>query len=226
MQLKLIENLVQQYSEYLNSRSKNNLLYIWESQKLFQDNWELEAMDLAAMFDNSLQNSHTRRLWKKEEYAPKEMMLKFIKLQPDFVLNMFADLFNEAKEIGGRVDRFVFYCDELLKAYKETYPHSIENNHFHGDQYQMVSLYLTFRYPDVYAYYDHRAFVKLLQFLGTKNIPVSADFERFVKVSKTLFSFIQKKEGLLDAHQARLEEGKHFMDSSMLMVYEMSKLLK
>ncbi|MEM6700865.1 MAG: histidinol-phosphate transaminase, partial [Bacteroidota bacterium] len=37
--------------------------------------------------------------------------------------------------------------DELLKAFIDAYPNTLEQSHYHNDNYWMVSLYLSFRYP-------------------------------------------------------------------------------
>lgn len=220
MQLKLIQKYIGAFKAYLKAQKSIPFEYIWESQVLFQKHWDIEAPDLKAMYDASLQNSKTRRLWSREHYAPKAMMLKFIDLQPAYVLQIFGDLFNEEKSIDGRVSRFVFYCDQLLQEYKAAHPTSIENNHYHDDDYQMVSLYLAFRYPERYTYYDRTAFVKLLQRIGAKNVSNTNDFERFVKVMKTISTFLLKEEDLLRIHRERFKRSPFQPLSSLLIVYE------
>ena len=46
---------------------------------------------------------------------------------------MFEDLFNETREVDGRVGRFLFGCDELFRDHRRDHPLSPENDHFHGD---------------------------------------------------------------------------------------------
>ena len=220
MQLKLIKASFEKYKAFLASSKADRFLHIWESQQLFQENWDLVSEDLATMYAGSLQNSHTKRLWKREAYEPKQVMQAFLQMQPEFVSYMFKDLFNEAKSVGGRVDRFVFHCDELLQEYKAQNPRSIENNHYHGDRYQMISLYLSFRYPANYTYYDGIAFWEVLKGWGTANLPKADDFERFCKISRTLYTLLSKEEELIQLHLNRLEEGKHYSKDSLLIVYD------
>ncbi len=115
--------------------------------------------------------------------------------------------------------------DELLTEYLEKHPRSREGKHFHQDGYQMVSLYLTFRYPDQYTLYALDRFKRLLTTLGTPEIPATHDFERFCKVTRTLWGFMQKDEALMEAHRARLEEGKHYQGESLLPVYELMQII-
>ena len=225
MQLKKIQEALDQFKTHLGSDAKEEHLYIYESQKIFQENWNLESSDPASMYNRSLNNTQTRRLWNRENYEPKRMMLEFWRMQPDFVKQMFQDLFDENKKVDGRVGRFVFYCDELLTEFLEKHPRSREGKHFHQDGYQIVSLYLAFRYPDQYSLYHFDRFKRLLIALGTPDIPATHDFDRFCKVVKTLWGFMQKDEELIAAHRERLEEGKHFQGESLLPVYELMQII-
>ncbi|MDX2071772.1 MAG: hypothetical protein SFV55_25290 [Haliscomenobacter sp.] len=225
MQLKKIQEALDQFKTHLASDAKEEHLYIYESQKIFQENWNLESSDLASMYNRSLNNTQTRRLWNREHYEPKRMMLEFWRMQPDFVKQMFLDLFDENKKVDGRVGRFVFYCDELLTEFLEKHPRSRESKHFHQDGYQIVSLYLAFRYPNQYSLYHFDRFKRLLIALGTPDIPATHDFDRFCKVVKTLWGFMQKDEELMAAHRERLEEGKHFQGESLLPVYELIQII-
>ena len=113
MNLQKLKEAIHGYKLFLRSHPDHDPYWKWESQRIFQDNWDIDTKDFHSMFDSSLQNSRTRRLWNRENYAPKHMMMKFINTSEDYVRFAFMDLFNENKDIEGRVDRFVFYCDEL-----------------------------------------------------------------------------------------------------------------
>jgi hypothetical protein len=225
MQVKLLNQAFDQYKQFLRSPQADRNLYIWESQRIFQENWGLEAGDLAKMYDQSLQNSRTRRLWRRESYEPKDTMLRFIGLSGDYFLQMFTDLFDESKSIEGRVDRFVFYCDQLLQDYRNRYPHRIDTNHYHDDGYQMISLYLAFRFPDAYTLYRYDSFRLFLEKMGVANLPLANDFPRFVKVSRTVYKLMQKDEELMDLHRSRLQEGVHYMGDSLLGVYDFMEMV-
>ncbi len=216
MNLRKIISTIEEFKAALDNKWKYEHLFKWESQKYFQENWNEDVLDFKTMFDNCLQNNTSRRLWIGENYAPKEMMLKFIDLQADFVEYMFRDLFNETKATDNRVDRFLFHCDELLVEYKTANPSSIENSHYHTTE--TVFLYLALRYPESYGLYDFNIFCKTLEILGAKNIPKVHDVQRYVKTTKTLYKFISKDETLLQKHQKRLNVTKHYTKSSLLLV--------
>jgi len=218
MQLKKIQEYIEKYKQFLRSSKSHEYLYLWEAQKYWQDNFDSISEGWSAMYENSLQSNHTRRLWKTTAYRPKEVMLKLIDMRDDFVKQAFRDLLNEEKEILGRIDRFVFYCDQLLMEYKKTNPQSIENNHY--QDYSILSLYLAFQYPAQYNYYNFQLFCDSLLKLGAMKIPASDDIVRYFKTSRTIFQFLQKDEEVLELHQKRLNEDIHYTGDSILMVYE------
>lgn len=221
MQLKLIQNLFRQYEAYLRKPVATERLYIWESQRIFQENWNMASDNWAEMFDRSLQNSHTRRLWLREAYEPKKRMLDFVQLDPGFVQHMFFDLFNEEKAVDGRASRFVFYCEQMMENYLEKYPLSKESSHYHDDNYHMVFLYLSFRYPDKYCLHDAEAFRRLLQAVGSQEIPKTNDVERYAKVCQTLWKWMEKDTQIMELHQQRLQPGLHYTETSLMPVYDM-----
>ena len=223
MNLQKIQDYLVQFKRHLKSGRREAVLYRWESQQNFQQNWEIETTDIAQMYDQSLQNTQTVRLWKADQYFPKQLMLLFCQLQLDYVKFAFTDLFNEDKDITGRMDRFIFYCDELLKAYKEKYPLKIENNHYH--HYRIISLYLAFRYPAQYALYDFEVFRKTMINLGSRNIPALNDVERFFKISRTLAKFLAKDPEIWALHQRRLNPKKHYTGESLLLVNEFCEMI-
>jgi hypothetical protein len=220
MQLQRIQHFIRAYADWLPTPAAEERLYYWESQQAWQAHWDLEAVDVAAMYDASLQNSRTRRLWKREAYEPKQMMLQFARTEPEFVRSMFRDLFNEDKSVDGRADRFVFYCDQLLEQYRRAHPLAIDTSHYHDDGYEMLSLYLAFQFPERYAPYRVPVFLALLRQLGAANIPPVGDFARHVKVIRTLMNFLTKDEEVLDRHRARLGDERYYAGPSALLAFD------
>ncbi|HFA51283.1 MAG TPA: hypothetical protein ENJ95_19900 [Bacteroidetes bacterium] len=225
MNLQKLNAAIGQYKSFLKSNRRHDPYWKWESLKIFQENWDIETAGFRNMFDRSLQNSQTRRLWKRENYAPKEMMLKFIGMNSEFVRYSFQDLFNEKKDIEGRVDRFVFYCDELLKEYKEKNPLTIENRHFHDDNYEMVSVYLAFRYPDIYAPYNFGIFKDFLKILGSLDVPKINDVGRYFKIMRTVDKFLKKDEEIFELHKKRLNGNVHFAGETLLVVEDFCRVV-
>lgn len=220
MQVKKIEAYFRAYEQFLKSPNALDRLYIWESQRIFQENWNLELTDLHAMYDAALQNSQTRRLWNRQGYAPKDMMLRFAQLQADYFRQMFQELFDESKSEDGRIGRFVFYCDQLFESFLETNPKTKIQGHHHDDGYEIISLYLSFKYPANYLPYHFDLFQTVLQKIGAVDPPLAHDTPRYFKVARTLNKLMQRQTGILDLHQKRLNPALHYMDESLLLIYD------
>ncbi len=220
MNLQKLNDAIGQYAQFLRSNPQHDPYLPWESQRIFQENWDLNALDFRTMYDRSLENSRSRRLWKREHYEPKEMMLRFSELNREFVRDAFQDLFNENKDVDARLGRFVFHCDELLAALHEAHPASKLNSHYHDDGYQMASLYLAFRYPAQYLLYDFERFRKLMELLGSRDLPNVDDVGRYFKVMRTIFTFLKKNEEIMATHAKRLMPGLHFEGETLLVAWD------
>jgi hypothetical protein len=220
MQVKKINAYLDAFEDYLAQEDGDERIYIWESQKHWQENWDLESPNPADMYRKSLQNSTTRRMWNREAYEPKAIMLRFAKLQPDYFRQMFTDLLNEKKKVSGRLSRFTYYCDQLLEMLREKHPKRAFPSHFHDDGYEISSIYLSFQYPEQYIPYKLELFQVAMQRLGAPKPVLAHDTERYFKVAKTLNDMMQKREPLLQRHQERLRADLHYMAPSLLLVYD------
>ncbi|MEM6967263.1 MAG: hypothetical protein AAF573_21045 [Bacteroidota bacterium] len=217
MNLQKIQQYISKYKNQLQATRELENAFKWESLKNFQNNWDVEAADFGKMYDASLQNQTSRRLWKGDNFFPKEMMLKFIRSSPDFVRNMFRDLFDENKDIENRISRFQFCCDSLLSEYKSKYPLSIENNHFHQDNH-IISMYLAFRYPQRYTIFEYPNFRIAMEKFGSTKLPTPFEFERFFKVTRTINTFIQKDSAVVSGLQKKLRPQLHAVEDTLLVV--------
>jgi hypothetical protein len=220
MNLQKLNDAIAKYAKYLSTHPEHDPYLPWESQRIFQLNWDVESLDFRTMFDSSLENSRSRRLWKREHYEPKEMMLRFIEMNREFVRQVFQDLFNENKDVDGRIGRFTFHCDELLAAWHEEHPSSKLNSHYHHDGYQMVSLYLAFRYPAQYLLYDFESFRRLMELLGSRDVPTVNDLGRYFKAMRTIFTFLKKNEEILPLHSKRITPGLHYEGETLLVAWD------
>ena len=217
MVLAKIQEQASAYHRFIKSQPILEAGYYWETLQNFQLHWNPGASSPAGMYDQCLQNSETRRLWQDGAWQPKRMMMLFWETDPEMLKSMFEDLYNEQHAPENRASRFVFGCEALLSAYKKANPLSIENNHYHDD-YKLISQYLAFHLPEQYAVYDFELFRNALTLLGARNIPEGHDFGRFVKASRTLYSFLEKEEGLIDSIQNRLKPHVHYRGKTLLLV--------
>ena len=219
MQVSKIKDLLADYKMLLQQGRVPLDLHLWEAQKVFQDNWDVDAPDFADMYSRAINSKETQRYWKDRQYQPKQMMELFLKMDTPWVKSMFDDLLNEERGIEARVGRFLFLMDETLNQYRSKHPLSIDTNHHHGD-YRMISLYLSFRYPEKYAYYVHEDFTHFLKVVNSPKIPLVPDFVRFCKVAKIIYTFMEKDQELITTFQHNLLPSIHYTGENRMIVFD------
>ena len=225
MNLQKLQHYTGEYRKYLRRQKNFDRGFAWQAQAHWQKNFDPHAPDFAANYDAALQSPHSKRLWKTDQYFPKDRMLTFATAQPDFVRFMFKDLFDEEKDLEGRAGRFVFHCDQLLKEQQDLRPRAALARHFHDDNFRMLSVYLSFQYPEKYAIYNFADFKTTMQKLGSMDVPAVNDLERFTKLVRTLFIFLNKDEKLAQFHKIRLSDFPGADPQSRLLVWDFLKVI-
>lgn len=144
-QLRLKEAL-RQYKKDFVATHWNEEKYKWEAVKCFQDNWDIHAADFEDMLSQSL--SKTSNLLASTNNFPAGMIIEFAHAAPEKVRAMYMDLFDESKDIFGRIESFKKQSNILLKKYKST-----AKQHYQHEN--AITTYLWLRYPDKYYVYKY-----------------------------------------------------------------------
>lgn len=144
-QLRLKEAL-RQYKKDFVTTHWNEEKYKWEAVKCFQDNWDIHAADFENMLSQSL--SKTSNLLASTNNFPAGMIIEFAHAAPEKVRAMYMDLFDESKDVFGRIESFKKQSNILLKKYKST-----AKQHYQHEN--AITTYLWLRYPDKYYVYKY-----------------------------------------------------------------------
>lgn len=144
-QLRLKEAL-RQYKKDFVATHWNEEKYKWEAVKCFQDNWDIHAADFEDMLSQSL--SKTSNLLASTNNFPAGMIIEFAHAAPEKVRAMYMDLFDESKNVFGRIESFKKQSNILLKKYKST-----AKQHYQHEN--AITTYLWLRYPDKYYVYKY-----------------------------------------------------------------------
>ncbi|MCD8283100.1 MAG: AAA family ATPase [Prevotella sp.] len=118
--------------------------YKWLAIKTFQDNWDLDAPDFAAMLKASL--SGTDNLLTSRYHYPREMITEMSQVAPNEVRDAFKALFDEGRDVVERIHAFERSADKI----KDTHMSNV-GKHYQDDN--AASTYLWLRYPDKYYIY-------------------------------------------------------------------------
>lgn len=220
MKLAILQELIHQYHKALLSRDADRLITVhWETLEHWQTHWNVEAEDLSSVWEKSLQNTTSRRYWSREGFHPKEAIHTFIQAEPGTVRSAFSTLLDESKPLLIRVSRFRVLLDDLLEQHRALHPKSELNHHGHDDL-AMITLYLCLQHPLVYCPFDFPSFAATLQLVQSPHPADPYDLDRFVKVSKTIYTFLLKEEGLLEKHTQLRQSNKDYLGESYLLVYD------
>ena len=139
-----LKDALAKYKQKFVSQIWDEEKYKWVAVKWFQDNWDVNAPDLAEMLNRALDKTYN--LLSSANYFPKGMIVLFAKAAPEEVRSMFVALFDESKDVFERMEAFKFQSTVLLEKYG--------NGAAQHYQYEnTISTYLWLRYPDKYYIY-------------------------------------------------------------------------
>ena len=136
--------IITAYKEDFVSKQWPKEKYKWVAVKHFQDNWDIDAPDFAAMLKNAL--AKTGNLLVSVNNFPARMITEFAEVAPEQVRAMFKELFDETLDIWQRVKSFKEKSQPLLGIHGKN-----AKNHYQGEN--TIFTYLWLRYPEKYYIY-------------------------------------------------------------------------
>lgn len=140
----LLQQVLTAYKAVFVSKQWPEEKYKWVAVKHFQDNWDIDAPDFAAMLKNAL--AKTGNLLVSVNNFPARMITEFAEVAPEQVRAMFKELFDETLDIWQRVKSFKEKSQPLLDIHGKN-----AKNHYQGEN--TIFTYLWLRYPEKYYIY-------------------------------------------------------------------------
>ena len=192
--------IIEDYKEHFHEHWKGEK-YKWEAVKHFQDNWDIEASDFAKMLDNSL--AKTDNLLASANNFPRGMIVRFAQAAPEEVRGMFADLFDESREVFQRIDEFKTRSAALLEKYRSGAAQHYQNEN-------SISIYLWLRYPDKYYIYKITEAKSVANALGSdyrfKNGAYADNMRNFYKLYDEICEVLKKDTELVELLKSNLTD--------------------
>jgi hypothetical protein len=216
MKLDLLRKFREQFKHSISSTSAYEQAFKWECQDIFKHKWNIEAPDFGQMYDESLSHPQSGRLWGGNHQSAKSVMLSFIDCNREFVRSMFRDLFSEQKDLIMRIERFQYYCDQLLDELKNSRKRM--NHHFHNDFY-MPTLYLSMMFPFKYCPFEPDLFAQMLRAIEAKDTNYIT-LDRFQKVTTICQSQLLQDDEILPLLESRLNLNSPELIQSKWLTYE------
>lgn len=158
-----LKAVLTQYKQRFSSTQWPAEKYKWIAIKQFQENWDINAPDFAEMWLNA--TGKTDNLLASSYYFPRAMIHDFAIGAPEPLRIMFADLFDESKDLASRVESFQASAEILRQEYGgESWRQHYQNSN-------SISTYLWLRYPDKYYIYKYSEAVEVAKELESDFIP-------------------------------------------------------
>ncbi len=155
-----LDKLIEKYSEVFQSFRKEEL-YKWKAIKQFQDVWNPDADNFAAMLESALSGT-SNLLQGNQYYRPRELLQDFAEMNPIKTCHAFIDLFDENRDLQTRMKQFEQVANELLKEYnKKASSLGKKSEPGHYQSPRAMSVYLSLRYPENYYLYMYKIYTKI-----------------------------------------------------------------
>ncbi len=201
MKVHLIESAIERFITMQLREDNTDWYFPHGLVYTFHSRWTSPNSEtLYEMYDACLYSPYSKRWWQRQQHRQKEMMQLLIKAEPELATMAWKDLANEAASLEGRLGRFEYYCNELLKTHRHQHPGALET--WHQQDASMLSLYLAGLFPDRYTLYPGLDVFRLFCLLvGSPEIPLIDDLVRYMKIAKVVQIYLSRH-----AHYADLLE--------------------
>lgn len=195
------QELLKEYKNELKGPRWDDEKFKWQAVKGFQDNWDIEAIDFCTMLKNSLDK--TFNLLASSHYFPKKMIQEFSEKESETVRQMFMDLFDESKDLYGRMVSFKAQSKQLVNKHWDPGKSDFQTEN-------TLTTYLWLRYPDKYYIYKFEEAKSLVNELKTNYVFKAGDYknnvENFIKLYDELSQELCKDLELKQIVQSKLED--------------------
>lgn len=214
----LISNYIERF-DYINN-STNMEYYKWEAVKHFQEHWDIDAPDFAAMFKECIGGTHN--LINNKTVQPANGIIKLAQ-KPELtevVRQMFSDLLaDDGGDIDARQDKiysFLEKADELLNTY-------YKGSWKYAQDMRTVILYLSFIEPEknyMFKATQAREFMYCTEFGNDFGNGESFSLRKYYEMCGELVAAIKETPELLRIHNERMTDKMWPDESYHILAYD------
>jgi hypothetical protein len=196
MNIPLLKQYIANYKQNFDYIDKEEI-YKWKAVKHFQDNWDINATNFPGMLKNSIKK--TVNLLKSGQYFPLRMIMNYAEKQPEKVRHIFANLYDEEKDIEERINNFQNSVNQINDKFypsKNTY-----------QDHRAIIVYLTLRYPEIYYLFKfemYKTFAQKLDLIFKPKAGKTETIRHFNKVCNIVRHYISQDQELLKLHKDRI----------------------
>jgi 5-methylcytosine-specific restriction protein B len=151
------------YKKDFESKLWKNERFKWVAVKHFQDHWDINAPNFAAMFMQATEK--TDKLLASMNNFPRRMINNFAVADAEATRAMFINLFDETRDLTERVEKFQSDAEALRVKYDD----GTRKQHYQNQN--NISTYLWLRFPDKYYMYKYSECRAVAKELGSDFVP-------------------------------------------------------
>lgn len=188
-------------------------IYKWRAVKCFLDNWKIRSGKFSHKLDKAL--AQTANLLESGHYFPRRVILDLAKKKPAVIKKMFDSLFDEERELTGRVRIFQ---NEIRSLNDQLFPRT---NNF--QDLRAVMAYLSLMFPDKYYFYKYRMFKDFSTLVKHPTVPSMGKIESIIhynSLCERLKEEILKDNQLIKLHKERISENEYFDQSCNILTQD------
>lgn len=199
---RLLSNYIENF-DFINNET-NAEYYKWEAIKHFQDNWDIDAPDFAAMFKESVKASYN--LINNRIVQPTNGIVKLAERSEltETIRQMFKDLLaDDGGDIDKRQDKiyaFLEKADELLNTY-------YKGSWKYAQDMRTVIFYLSFLEPEknyMFKATQAREFMYCVEYGNDFGSGENFSLRKYYEMCDELVAAIKDTPELVELHQRRL----------------------
>lgn len=198
-----LHEVIASYKKELDKYIKLEL-YKWRAIKHFQDNWNIEAEDFAAMLGHALESAGNL-LTSKNNLAQTQIIM-FANEQPEIVREMFRNLYDNSQDFITRVEDFKEQSLKLFEAHNSAHPNPKSSKTCYQKD-NPISIYLWLKYPDNYFIYKFAEYKKVEEFLcDTKTVKKGKGLKPGYEIYNKIREELKKDQELFNMMQKHLDD--------------------
>lgn len=222
MRLKEVQNIFDRYRQAVDQGRCPDLV-LWHAAHKFEVNWSFETSFFASMYEASISEALISSLFPDTQKPIKAVIMRMSEKKPVALRQMFLDLLYDRVDLKSRIEHFGLECDAHLKELTHEVGNPY-NHHFH-DRYEVLSIYLSLRFPDKYVFYNHEQLVHFLQKVQARNIPLKSDIEKYNLLHRTIQTLALKDDALMESILPTIEST-GFKTPSLLLAFDIVRFAR
>jgi hypothetical protein len=171
----IISDSIKAYKDYLTKSGLQDEIYKWKAIKHFQDNWNPDAEDIGAMFEEAIKQQYN--LMSRWSFSVMKYLCR--EKSPEFGVAI-MNLYDQEIDLSTRIQQFQTISKNLIQDHPDGWKD-------YQDE-RAISVYLTFRFPEDYILYKNSFYSHYCKMAGINTKKAGEKFLHFQKLAQEVKS--------------------------------------